>query len=173
MSLTSTMPNRKDEMLAHFKAGLSRQKIALEMGIGSQTVKKWFHRFGIRGRAPIVLPFVHGPRTSGVYRLNNTATGEFYVGASKNLRIRWTAHYYKINGHRNSGRINDSFRGHGVSAIAFEVVELCSKKSLDRRERYWIKQLKPTLNTFPATYGDSRIQPTVQLALFCSDLSAV
>ena len=31
-------------------------------------------------------------KISGVYRITNTITGDFYIGSSKDVRRRWAAH---------------------------------------------------------------------------------
>lgn len=31
-------------------------------------------------------------RISGVYKITNTVTGEFYIGSSKDVKTRWVKH---------------------------------------------------------------------------------
>lgn len=31
-------------------------------------------------------------KVSGVYKITNTVTGDFYIGSSKNVKRRWTEH---------------------------------------------------------------------------------
>ena len=31
-------------------------------------------------------------KISGVYKITNTVTGDFYIGSSKNIERRWKAH---------------------------------------------------------------------------------
>ena len=34
-------------------------------------------------------------KISGIYKITNTITGDFYIGSSKNIKSRWAAHKCK------------------------------------------------------------------------------
>lgn len=82
----------------------------------------------------------------GVYKM--FVGDNVYIGASRDLKIRWKEHRYtmRVGKHRNPNvqRICNEF---GWEAFQFEVLEYCQKRSLDKKEQYWINKLKPNLNS--------------------------
>ena len=84
---------------------------------------------------------------SGIYKITNTVTGEFYVGSSKNVERRWQEHKCPgaIKKNPNS-RMYQDMKRLGTDAFTFEVLETCEPLSLFEREKYWIETLKPTYN---------------------------
>ena len=36
--------------------------------------------------------YIMKDKVSGIYKITNTITGEFYIGSSKNIRQRWYTH---------------------------------------------------------------------------------
>lgn len=86
--------------------------------------------------------------TSGIYQLKSKATGDvLYVGKANNLIHRKTQH---IKGLENDTHNNPKLREHvktlGVQDILFSVIEECDIKYLIRREKHFIKTLKPKYN---------------------------
>ena len=83
--------------------------------------------------------------TSGVYKITNNITGDFYIGSSKNIKHRWAQHkclsMWKL--HPNV-KLYNAMAEFGLDNFKFEVLEETS--SLREREQYWIKQLKPSYN---------------------------
>lgn len=85
---------------------------------------------------------------SGIYQLKSKATGEaLYVGKSNNLAHRKTQH---IKGLENTTHTSYGLREHvkifGLQDVLFSIVEECDIKYLIRREKYFIKTLKPKYN---------------------------
>ena len=37
-------------------------------------------------------------KISAVYRITNTVTGDFYIGSSKNVKLRWAQHKFPWRG---------------------------------------------------------------------------
>lgn len=65
------------------------------------------------------------PATSGIYIIRNTQTGQVYIGASKNMRTRTSAHRRALasNTHTNK-QMQTDYTTHGPDAFLFEVGEL-------------------------------------------------
>jgi hypothetical protein len=88
------------------------------------------------------------PAASGVYRIWNERTGDSYIGASKNIRVRCFQHFSRMSNGQASKVLAEAFRpGNGSACI--EVLTLCDPGELDREERRFIRQLKPSLNSHP------------------------
>ena len=92
------------------------------------------------------------PRTQGVYQINNTLTGDTYIGSSIHIAQRWTDHRWALKNHRHkNGLLQEAWNIQG--AVAFEVFTLelvpCVEK-LTEREQHYLDLLKPSYN------GDSK-----------------
>jgi group I intron endonuclease len=85
-----------------------------------------------------------------IYRLVNSIDGEEYVGSScTSLAKRLHAHrkVAKKQGERRVYKHLNEIGFENVSIVLVEEYPCDNKMELERRERYWIEQLKPTLNT--------------------------
>ena len=91
---------------------------------------------------------------SGVYKITNTITGDFYIGSSVNIKRRWTRHRssssWKEN--PNSGLYKDMAK-YGRDIFKFEIIEETTE--LKEREQYYIEKLKPTYNNYRAKGQDT------------------
>jgi hypothetical protein len=85
------------------------------------------------------------PAASGIYRIWNEQTGDSYVGASKNIRLRCFQHFSRLSSGQSSKALTDAFKP-GSGSAAIEVLTLCDVEQLDTEERRFIRQLKPSLN---------------------------
>lgn len=84
-------------------------------------------------------------KISGVYKITNNITGDFYIGSSKNIEKRWAVHKCVSVWKRRPGmKLYQAFIKYGLDNFIFEVLEETS--SLKKREQYWIEQLKPIYN---------------------------
>lgn len=78
----------------------------------------------------------------GIYKIQNLMNGKVYIGQSRNIKKRWTAHR---NSPFNPNQPNyDSFlyraiRKYGLDNFSFEVIEECKPSQLNERENYWIR----------------------------------
>lgn len=83
--------------------------------------------------------------TSGVYKITNNITGEFYIGSSKNIKSRWAKHKC-LSTHKQhpNSKLYKSMAQYGLGNFIFEILE--ETDNLKEREQYWIKQLSPTYN---------------------------
>ena len=90
---------------------------------------------------------------TGVYKITNNITGDFYIGSSKNIRSRWTDHKSPSTWVINTGmKLYQAFIKYGLDNFTFEIIE--ETANLHEREQYWIDLLKPTYNSNRANGRD-------------------
>ena len=84
-------------------------------------------------------------KISGVYKITNKITGDFYIGSSKNIKSRWARHKSPSNRsrHPNSKLYQDMVK-YGLNNFKFEIIE--ETDSLKKREQYYIGLLNPSYN---------------------------
>ena len=82
-----------------------------------------------------------------VYKITNVITGDFYIGSSKNVKRRWTAHKCpsKWNEHPNCPMYLD-MQKYGLDKFEFEIIEEVEPERLKEVEQQFIETLKPTYN---------------------------
>ena len=75
-----------------------------------------------------------------IYLITNSTNGKRYVGkTTKPLDVRWRGH---VAGSTSSGvPLARAIRKYGTDAFTREVLEKCSKESLNEREVFWIESL--------------------------------
>ena len=90
-------------------------------------------------------------KISGVYKITNTITGDFYIGSSNDVKRRWAAHkcQSKWNECPNSQLYQD-IQKYGVDKFEFQVLEEVEPGSLKVAEQQFIETLKPTYNQMNA-----------------------
>ena len=84
-------------------------------------------------------------KISGIYKVANTITGDFYIGSSKNIQLRWANHkspstwtlYPRV-------KLYQAFIKYGLNNFTFDIIE--ETADLHTREQYYIEQLKPSYN---------------------------
>lgn len=76
----------------------------------------------------------------GVYRIINNRTGRFYIGASANIRQRFSTHrsHLRTGRHCNTGMLKD-FQAHGLTSFEFEITELCEPEALEQLETQYLE----------------------------------
>ena len=90
-------------------------------------------------------------KISGIYKITNTITGEFYIGSSKNVKRRWTAHKCKSTWKRYSNnQLYQDMRKYGIEKFDFQLLEVAEEGKLKVTEQYFIELLKPTYNQMNA-----------------------
>ena len=92
-------------------------------------------------------------KISGVYKITNTVTGDFYIGSSKNVKDRWRTHKNpsRWKKHPNS-RMYQDMQKYCVDKFKFEIIEETTE--LKQREQYWMNLLKPKYNNYNAKGWD-------------------
>ena len=86
-------------------------------------------------------------KISGIYKITNTITGDFYIGSSKNVKQRWAHHkcQSKWNKCPNNPLYKD-MQKYGVDKFAFEILAEVEIEKLKEIEQQFIETLKPTYN---------------------------
>jgi len=85
---------------------------------------------------------------SGIYKIANKITEDFYIGSAINLSQRFRAHksHLKYHIHHNY-YLQKIFNNYGSDSLIFEVIEYVQdKNNLIPREQYYIDALNPTYN---------------------------
>ena len=92
-------------------------------------------------------------KISGVYKITNTITGDFYIGSSKDIKKRWAKHRSPSDQkqHPNS-KLYKSMAQYGRDNFTIEVIE--ETDNLKEREQYYIECLKPSYNNYRAKGWD-------------------
>ena len=90
-------------------------------------------------------------KISAVYKITNTITGDFYIGSSKDVKQRWTAHkcQSKWKECANNPMYLD-MQKYGVDSFVFEILEEVEAGKLKEMEQQFIETLKPTYNNYRA-----------------------
>ena len=94
-------------------------------------------------------------KISGVYKITNTVTGDFYIGSSKNVRSRWVHHKIPSTWKRypNNPMYLD-MQKYGVDKFVFEILEDVEIDYLKESEQKFIDKLQPTYNSNRANGWD-------------------
>ena len=88
-------------------------------------------------------------KISGVYKITNIITGEFYIGSSKDIKQRWVSHRNPAAQKRQpNSKLYKAMAEFGLDNFKFEVLE--ETADLKKREQYWIDQLSPSYNNIRA-----------------------
>ena len=86
-------------------------------------------------------------KISGIYKITNTITGDFYIGSSKNVKHRWAEHKWQSTWNEcpNNPMYIDMIK-YGTDKFAFEILEEVEAEKLKETEQQFIERLKPTYN---------------------------
>lgn len=83
----------------------------------------------------------------GIYKITCAKTGDFYIGSSCNIKVRWATHKWEMRKGKKKMLFGDLVGIHTVEAFTFEVVEeVTERHNLLEREQYWIDKTAPSLN---------------------------
>ena len=87
-------------------------------------------------------------KISGIYKITNTVTGDFYIGSSKNIKQRWAVHKCPSAWKQcpNNPMYLDMHQ-YGVDKFSFQILEEVEIESLKEAEQQFIETLKPTYNS--------------------------
>ena len=90
-------------------------------------------------------------KISGVYKITNTVTGDFYIGSSKNVKQRWRDHKKPSRWKRYPNNpLYLDMQKYGVDKFVFEILEEVEAGKLKKTEQQFIEKLKPTYNNIRA-----------------------
>lgn len=84
---------------------------------------------------------------SGIYKIRNIITNDFYIGSTKNLFKRWKEHQYDLNNNRHCNRhLQFAWNKYSNENFLFEILEECTMDDLLDKEQNYIDSLKPRYN---------------------------
>ena len=91
-------------------------------------------------------------KISGVYKITNTITGDFYIGSSNDVKRRWAQHKHKSvwKNYPNIPMYLD-MQKYGVEKFSFQILEEVEEGKLKDAEQQFIETLKPTYNQMNAS----------------------
>ena len=94
-------------------------------------------------------------KISAVYKITNTVTCDFYIGSSKNVKLRWACHKCQSTWNEcpNNPMYLDMLK-YGVEKFEFEILEEVESEHLKEKEQQFIETLKPTYNSNNANGWD-------------------
>lgn len=96
----------------------------------------------------------------GIYKITNKINGKCYIGQSQNIDKRWRKHqkaYLNNNNRAYYYPLYKDFRKFGIENFKFEIIEICKKEDLDKKEVYWINYYDTYHKGYNQTIGgDSR-----------------
>lgn len=99
----------------------------------------------------------HFVMDSGIYKITNMVTGDFYIGSSVNLCKRFQTHRSYLVGNRHANTfLQNSWNKYGEQAFEFAAVLLCDKSMALFFEQLLIDGLKPTFNIAPYVHACNR-----------------
>ena len=86
-----------------------------------------------------------------VYKIVNTATGDFYIGSSVDVKRRWAEHKKPSRWTRYSNnKMYQYMREYGLGCFSLEILEEVEPENLKQVEQGFIDTLKPTYNNYNA-----------------------
>lgn len=84
-------------------------------------------------------------KISGVYKITNKITSDFYIGSSKNINRRWITHKSPSNWARHpNSKLYQDMAQYGLDNFGIEILE--ETNNLHEKEQYFISLLCPTYN---------------------------
>ena len=91
----------------------------------------------------------------GVYKITNTATGDFYIGSSKDVKKRLASHKCQsVWKNYPNNQLYKDMQEYGLDKFDFEILAEVEESFLKEREQYFIETLKPTYNNRNANGWD-------------------
>lgn len=84
---------------------------------------------------------------SGIYKITNKVTGDFYIGSSSRLSTRKGEHVLSARAGRHHSIIfQRAWDKYGEKAFEFKIIESCNINNLLEREQYYIDKFNPKYN---------------------------
>ena len=77
----------------------------------------------------------------GIYIIKNTKSNKIYIGQSVDIKTRWKHHIRELNRNRHlNSYLQRAWNSDGEKCFTFDILELCERKQLNEKEKYWIDQ---------------------------------
>ena len=90
-------------------------------------------------------------KISGIYKITNTVTNDFYIGSSKNVKRRWAAHKQpsRWKQYPNNPMYQD-MKKFGLNNFVFQILAEVEVESLKEIEQQFIEKMHPAYNNINA-----------------------
>lgn len=86
---------------------------------------------------------------SGIYVIINKINSKVYVGQAININRRWKQHKYKLKKNKHTNKhLQNAWNKYGEENFEFMILEICNEYFLDKKEKYYIRQLYSILKNF-------------------------
>ena len=90
-------------------------------------------------------------KISGVYKITNIITGDFYIGSSKDVKLRWRSHKRPSAWNKQpNNQMYLDMQKYGLENFVFEILAEVEIEKLKEMEQQFIETLKPTYNNYNA-----------------------
>ena len=87
-------------------------------------------------------------KISGIYKITNTITGDFYIGSSKDIKRRCAEHKKPSTWKRfPNNQLYKDMQKYGLDKFDFQVIAEVEEIFLKEKEQKFIETLKPTYNS--------------------------
>ena len=94
-------------------------------------------------------------KISGVYKITNTITGDFYIGSSKDVKRRWSQHKRPYIWKRcQNNPLYLDMKKYGTDSFVFQILEEAEIEALKEAEQKFIEKMHPTYNSYNANGWD-------------------
>ena len=89
---------------------------------------------------------------SGIYKITNTITNDFYIGSSKNVKRRWESHKWPSTWKKYPDKqLYQDMQKYGVDKFELQIIAEVEADKLKEREQQFIELLKPAYNNYNAS----------------------
>lgn len=106
-----------------------------------------------------------GYKVSGVYKITNNITGDFYIGSSVKVVNRLSNHFNREIKKYPTKPLYMDILHYGFENFTVEILEECNREQLINRELYYYDKLKPTYNIIKPTENNFKNPELRELAL--------
>ena len=91
----------------------------------------------------------------GIYKITNTVTGDFYIGSSKDVKLRWAAHKWPSRWNKcPNNQMYQDMKNYGLDNFEFQILAEVEESFLKEKEQQFIETLKPSYNSNRANGWD-------------------
>ena len=87
-------------------------------------------------------------KISGVYKITNTVTNDFYIGSSKDVKQRFACHKSPSTWKNYPNKqLYKDMQKYGLEKFEFQILEEVESEQLKKAEQQFIEKLKPAYNS--------------------------
>lgn len=94
---------------------------------------------------------------TGIYKITNQINQKVYIGQAQDIQRRWRNHRTDAKNCTKpeilKNPLYQDIKKYGIDNFIFEIIEICSLKELDDKEKYWISYYDSFNNGYNRTEG--------------------